>query len=114
MKLRCKPGDIALIIADEPGCEANIGRLVHVRGPLAPDFRTLLPTWLIKPVHKGPWMVGDYKGSAKPQNVFWKSRIQHPDNWMVPLRPPESDDSVSEQESSPVEHDEVCHDTCTQ
>jgi hypothetical protein len=32
MKLRCKHGDLAVIVGEYPGCEANIGRIVQVRG----------------------------------------------------------------------------------
>lgn len=30
MTLNCKAGDLAVVISDEPGCEANVGRLVRV------------------------------------------------------------------------------------
>ena len=33
MTLRCKDGDLAFIVGELPGCEANIGRIVQVRGP---------------------------------------------------------------------------------
>lgn len=33
MTLRCKHGDLAVIVGEYPGCEANIGRIVQVRGP---------------------------------------------------------------------------------
>jgi hypothetical protein len=33
MTLRCKDGDLAVIVGELPGCEANIGRIVQVRGP---------------------------------------------------------------------------------
>ena len=34
MTLRCKDGDLAVIVGELPGCEANIGRIVQVRGPV--------------------------------------------------------------------------------
>ena len=33
MALRCKHGDLAVIVGEYPGCEANIGRIVRVSGP---------------------------------------------------------------------------------
>jgi len=30
MKTRCKPGDLAVIVREEPGCEKNIGKIVEV------------------------------------------------------------------------------------
>jgi len=35
MKLRCKSGDLALVIHDEEICHQNIGKLVRVAGPWA-------------------------------------------------------------------------------
>ena len=32
---RCRPGDLALVIGEEPGYEENLGRLVKVSGPPA-------------------------------------------------------------------------------
>ncbi len=29
--LRCRPGDLAVIIMDEPECQANIGQIVEKR-----------------------------------------------------------------------------------
>lgn len=90
MQLRCKEGDLALILHEEPGCESNIGRIVQVRGPMVIDSRAL-PCWLIKPVERQLWKVND-NGSISSEVVFWKSLIEHPDGWMVPLRPPEEID----------------------
>ncbi len=33
MGLKCKDGDMAVIVGDVPGCEGNVGRIVQVRGP---------------------------------------------------------------------------------
>jgi hypothetical protein len=32
--LRCKEGDLAVVICDEPGCKINVGRMVTVSGPV--------------------------------------------------------------------------------
>lgn len=100
MQLRCKAGDLALIVHDEPGCESNIGHIVQVRGPVMHNPRLQLNCWLIKPVERQPWRV-ETSGTISSEIVYWKSHIEHPDCWMVPLRPPESDEHVGEPQSEP-------------
>jgi hypothetical protein len=85
MTTRCKPGDIALIIREDVGCEANIGRLVHVRGPEEINKRGQL-TWLITPVDEDTlWCVGDGKGGTyvMPKGDL---TVEHPDAWMTPVK----------------------------
>ena len=53
---RCRPGDLAIIIRDEPGYEENIGRIVEVHGPAHLNFDHGL-TWLIVPVTRQPYAV---------------------------------------------------------
>ena len=88
MNLHCKEGDLALVIHDEPGCEANIGLVVEVRGPLNVNLRLALPCWLIRPVNPEPWAVVELDGTLVSQVVGWESLIEHPDTWLLPLRPP--------------------------
>lgn len=90
MKLRCKAGDLAIITKDEPGCEANIGRMVRVSGPIL-ERKSVGPTWLISPVAGPPWSVveaapwgGAVVSIARTSAQL--SGIEHPDRWMVPLR----------------------------
>lgn len=85
--LRCREGDMALIIREMPGCERNIGRAVIVQGPVEvhPDHG---PTWLIEPVSPEPWAVHEYGG--KPVwvgTISFASLVEHPDEWLLPLRP---------------------------
>jgi len=87
MKLRCREGDLALIIREEPGCEGNIGRIVTVRGPLniTPDRG---PSWLIKPVQAEPWAVRNYRlQDIWIGIVTHNDLIEHPDEWLLPIRP---------------------------
>jgi len=102
MKLRCKEGDLALIIREEPGCESNIGRIVKVRGPLEINAESQLPSWLIKPLIRQIWKVAGVK-SVSSGIVYWKSRIEHPDSWLLPLRPPEPEEQSGEPQSEPEE-----------
>ncbi len=101
MNLRCKPGDIALVLYDEPGCEANIGRIVQVQGPINTNPRLQLPCWLIQPDVREPWMVGD-PGAFRSIRVTWRDRVEHPDAWMVPLRPLSEEESEAVSQSLPA------------
>ena len=86
MKLRCREGEIALIIQEEPGGECNIGRAVTVRGPIriSTDHG---PTWLIEPVESEPWAVREFNGEIWTGPITFDSLIEHPDAWLLPLRP---------------------------
>ncbi len=83
MRLRCKAGDLALIINDEIGCEANIGRVVRVMGDLDVD-EFGLPEWSIKPLHDESWLVLTRRG-IQLDVIPFESRIGHPDVWLMPL-----------------------------
>ena len=102
MEMRCKEGDLALVIHDEPGCESNIGRVVEVRGPLNVNERLELPCWLIRPVKPELWSVAQFDGiHVIDKLVGWESQVEHPDAWMLPLRPPKEETCDSEVEHEP-------------
>jgi hypothetical protein len=85
MNTRCKPGDLAIITREEPGCESNIGRMVRVSGPM--DFDVNLnfePTWLIYPVTLEPWLFLTSSGKLRFAE-FEQGDIEHPDSWMMPI-----------------------------
>ncbi len=92
MELKCKDGELALVVYDELGCEQNIGKVVRVSGPVEINSQLNLSYWLIQPLHQNPWKVITLKGELITQRVTWQSRIEHPDAWLIPLRPrfPES------------------------
>lgn len=84
-KLNCRPGDLAVVIQDEKGCEANIGRVVVVRGPVGRDWRGY-DTWLISPHRQAGYVWIDRK--VDDQTVFafeGEDDIEHPDRWLMPL-----------------------------
>ena len=85
--LRCREGDLALIIREEAGCEANIGRVVRVGGPL--ELNPLWgPTWLIEPVNAEPWMhVAHSRDDVVTRPITFADRIEHSDDWLLPLHP---------------------------
>ena len=103
MKLRCKSGDMAIIIYDTPECSSNIGRVVEVRGPVQvnKDYWTNAHCWLIKSVHKALFKV-EYEHRGKrvvvPKRCTWKNHIEHPDAWMIPIRPTDDDLDLSDAE----------------
>lgn len=86
MELRCREGDLALILKEEPGCESNIGRVVTVQGPIL-DRPEYGPTWLIEPVESEPWTVRELTGEIWTGSITFDSLIEHPDAWLLPLRP---------------------------
>lgn len=85
MKLRCRAGDLALVIHDEPSCKANIGRVVRLEGPAAYSSYYARYCWLIFPVDDRPWLVMRDNGAAKVR-IRSSDLIDHPDPWLMPLR----------------------------
>ena len=102
MNLRCKQGDLALVVYDEPGCESNIGRAVEVRGPVQTNPHLGVSCWLIRPAGSSRrWRVTHHLGGVRTQTVTWASLVEHPDAWLLPIPPlaePESDESTEHAE----------------
>jgi len=88
MKLNCRPGDLALVIYDEPDCARNIGRFVRIKGPLARNPYYQLPCWLIHPVSSAQYYVclDDVDAGARGACITGEDRIDHPDAWLMPVR----------------------------
>ena len=88
MKLRCKPGDIAIIIDDVKGCEGNLGRFVKVFEPRI-HMGNYGYCWTIVPLSPEGLFIFD-KGEIEIQsNIQIKDKILHPDKWLKPIRPSE-------------------------
>ena len=107
MSTRCKPGDLAIIRYDVPGCESNIGRIVLVRPPAAIGHKGQV-TWLITPVTPEPYIVdnpdtGEYR-FMEPGDF----NIEHPDDWMIPIRPEDVEDNQKNAEETTLQK-ERCH-----
>lgn len=85
MKLRCKPGDLAIVIRDDVGYEANLGRFVRVSGPVETDRRGMR-TWLIEPVDARAWAVGPPGAVPTYMTVRFRDLVEHPDQWLLPVR----------------------------
>lgn len=93
MEIRCKAGDTALILFDEPKCLGNVGRLVKVHPTLQINRQLELECWLIEPLDGLPWLIAEEDGSICREVASLSSSIEHPDAWMLPLR----DDNYSEE-----------------
>jgi hypothetical protein len=87
MTLRCKDGDLAVIVGELPGCEANIGRIVQVRGPahISEQCGDLL-CWVIKPIDRKKMLILYIPDILVSDYVTWKMDIKLPDCWLIPIR----------------------------
>ena len=96
---RCKIGDIAIIIRDEIGCEANLGRIVRVCGPRKVD--SLRGTvWRIEAVSGG--LLSYLDDASKTIKCGKTAYIDHEDTWLLPIRPTDSSDMVDVAQDMPV------------
>lgn len=82
MKTRCRPGDLAMIINEDPGYEENISRIVSVHGPMRTDHQ-LGPMWLIVPLTAHPYAVMSLNGFKQTYQVTLEDSVEHADNWMI-------------------------------
>ncbi len=99
MKLRCKDGDLALVVFDTIECASNIGRLVKVSGPVRVDTR-VGGTWLIEPVSPEAWAVEHWQTKEVVYELPPLRSVEHPDAWLVPMQPPPEQEVESDRCSS--------------
>ena len=95
MQLRCKDGDLAIVIGDVRGCEGNIGRIVKVRGPSNIHPFVNKVCWKIKPISRKDYLVLELNGTLTKAQITWKDDIVHPDCWLLPIKPPIKDTEVN-------------------
>lgn len=100
---RCKIGDIAIIIRDEVGCEANVGRMMHVMGPRK-VFRTRGTFWRIKPVIGTTMTYIERDGTV---GVGEATEIEHRDAWLLPIRSESEEDAIEVSTVLPSEMEAV-------
>ncbi len=89
---RCKIGDVAIIIRDEVGCEANVGRKMHVMGPRKVSAKRGT-MWVIKPVVGTTMAYIEVDGSV---GFGEATKIEHRDAWLLPIRPEPEEESIDE------------------
>lgn len=103
MTTRCKNGDIAIVLHDDPGCEANIGRLVEVSGPRTSPAYPDLVCWRIRQVDRHAlWAVREGDGRITEEWLTWGSGVSHPDAWLLPIRPDQPDEANEVSQGNPV------------
>ena len=82
--MRCKHGDLAIIIQDFDGCEGNLGVIVRVIGPAINHEATIMPCWQIKPVKRRKlWLVDG--GFLSHEFLSKYNPAYHPDPWLLPI-----------------------------
>ena len=86
MKLRCRPGDIAIIINDDIECKGNIGRFVKVYGPKL-HMGEYGYCWKIVPLSPEGLYILEKGKLEITQNIQLEDNILHPDKWLKPIRP---------------------------
>jgi hypothetical protein len=105
--LRCKDGDLAVIVGDVPGCEGNIGCIVEVRGPTIRLGGYIC--WLIKPISDRKIEIREFNGVIVAETVIWRSRIRHPDCFLLPIRPPEDGKAIETSKDLKIERTNYAH-----
>lgn len=91
--MNCKPGDLAIVVAEIPGCECNIGALVRVLQP-SPDDQ---PGWYFEDATR-PLKCLDGAG----RNASWVTHSRGDPPWvcfvhdrhLVPIRPGDMQDEA--------------------
>ena len=84
--LRCRDGDLAVIIKDTPECHLNIGRIVRVKGPPRKIIKSQMAGWKIKPIRRTVLSIEEFDGRLVREVVNWNSHVFHEDAWLLPIR----------------------------
>jgi hypothetical protein len=64
---------------------ADVGTTIRLSGYIC---------WLIKPLDNRKIKIREFNGLIVSEKVFWKSKIRHPDCFLLPIRPPEDDQAI--------------------
>lgn len=103
-RVRCRSGDLALVIGELPGLEENIGRFVQVLRP-ATQWTRNNRLWRVQPVQATPWIVysreteASLQGSDNPQKrgkLNWVAVRKHAENITRDAMTPRMDQGYSE------------------
>lgn len=97
MKLRCKPGDIAIVLRDFRGCEGNIGYFVSI-GDVKESHPRYGTMWEVRPCASPLWWVVSRLPSGrlgKPRYSSNHHNLRHPDAWLKPVKPAPGGDSTA-------------------
>jgi hypothetical protein len=95
--LRCRPGDLAVIVQDEPQCQANIGQLVRVIEEYTQFREELGVHWLVQPLSACDSPVLVEGRSGQDPRVVWDNQPRaHYDGWLRPLLESNDADEMTE------------------
>ena len=102
--LRCRPGDLALIVQDEPECRANIGQIVRVIGEYKLLRKSSMFYWLVVPQSSTPSAVLILGSERDYRTLVYDSRPRnHPDAWLRPLRDSSEADEMTHITERPIQ-----------
>ena len=84
--LRCRPGELAVIVQDEPECRANIGQIVRVLRECNNFPDELGFNWLVEPLSSqpSPVLIGA-PCQTQCTVVYDNANRSHYDGWLRPL-----------------------------
>jgi hypothetical protein len=81
--MKCKHGDLAIIVNDFEGCKGNIGLLVRVIGPA--EVIMEMNCWQVIPLSgQKMWLIVEGKGYK--QSITPKIQAILPDKWLRPIK----------------------------
>lgn len=109
MTMRCKVGDMAIIINEEPSCAENIGKVVEItRSASFSIFGQV--AWNISPAACGSILIVNRLGEVRKM-LQGETDISLPDAWLQPIRPRTLEaNSREKQPDLKVEKElELCH-----
>lgn len=94
--LRCRPGDLAVIVQDEPECQANLGQIVRVQRESLEFPNEWGFHWLIQPLSSQPSPFLLQSDRSKPGRVVLDAGPRsHYDGWLKPLLDTNEADEMS-------------------
>ena len=79
--MRCKQGDLAIIVDDFDGCKGNIGLIVKLIGPAE---IVVMMGQIITLSGQEMWLVDE--GKAEKALVTLSTQAIHPDKWLSPIK----------------------------
>ena len=99
--MRCKEGDLAVIVKEFSGCEQNLGVVVKLIGPVQFVAAIEHPMWPVVPLSGAKLLAINNDGSRPPEAMDTSKwgHVLHPDQWLMPLK----DRKASEAASTEVE-----------
>jgi len=80
--MKCKHGDLAIIVNDFEGCKGNIGLIVRVIG-LAEAVMEMTCLRVIPLSGQKMWLID--AGKAKKNLITPRVQAIHPDKWLSPM-----------------------------